>query len=94
MKPFAKKFYKSKAWRDCRAAFFTEQHGLCQCCGAGGKIVHHKIKLTPQNIYDPRVTLDWENLELLCLACHGKEHSRGSTAPGTGFDSEGDLVKT
>ena len=40
-----------------------------------GEIVHHKIALTPDNINDPSVSLSWDNLELLCRDCHGKEHS-------------------
>ncbi|WP_265445078.1 hypothetical protein [Acetivibrio straminisolvens] len=33
MKEWAKPFYKSKAWQDCREAFFIFRHGLCERCG-------------------------------------------------------------
>lgn len=38
--------------------------------------VHHKVPLTPENINDPNVTLNWENLELLCKDCHEEERQR------------------
>ncbi|HHT71895.1 MAG TPA: HNH endonuclease [Firmicutes bacterium] len=74
MKPWAEKFYKSKAWRQCRHAYSSSQHGLCERCGSAGWIVHHKIYLTPGNINSPEITLNWINLELLCLDCHNREH--------------------
>ncbi|OPX88616.1 MAG: HNH endonuclease [Pelotomaculum sp. PtaB.Bin104] len=92
MKPFAKKFYKSKAWQDCRDAFFKSRFGLCERCGAGGVIVHHKTKLTPGNINDPSVSLSWDNLEVLCQACHNKEHGLSSTSADTMFDAFGNLI--
>ena len=39
-----------------------------------GKIVHHKIWLTPDNIHDTSITLNWDNLMLVCQDCHAKEH--------------------
>ena len=93
MKPWAKHFYKSKAWRQCRDAFFVAKHGLCERCGGPGKIVHHKVWLTPENINDPSVTLNFKNLELLCQDCHNKEHHRGgAVADGLMFDEDGNLV--
>ena len=102
MKDFSKKFYKSKAWEDCRAAFYFSKHGLCECCQGPGKIVHHRIELTPDNINNPDITLNWDNLELVCLDCHNSIHKTGQTlnsnrirsytAPGTMFDENGDLV--
>lgn len=79
MKEFAASFYKSKAWQHCRSAYAKSVGGLCeQCLKRGmvrpGDIVHHKVKLTPDNINDPAVTLAWNNLELLCRDCHAKAH--------------------
>lgn len=37
-------------------------------------VVHHKIHLTPQNINDANITLNWDNLELTCITCHNTEH--------------------
>lgn len=79
MKDFAASFYKSKAWQDCRAAYVKRAGGLCERCLARGMyvpgvIVHHKTHITPNNINDPAVTLNPDNLELLCRDCHGSEH--------------------
>ena len=93
MKPWARRFYKSRAWRQCRDAFFTAKHGLCERCGGPGKIVHHKVYLTPQNIDNPAVSLNWHNLELLCQDCHTREHHKGdAVVDGLMFDEDGNLV--
>ena len=41
-----------------------------------GEEVHHKIRLTPENISNPAIALNWDNLELLCKKCHMEEHTR------------------
>lgn len=94
-KPFAKKFYKSKAWQRCRASYITSAFGLCERCGGAGLIVHHKILLTPENINNPEVTLSWENLELLCLDCHNREHGNAEDVvrDGLRFDERGELIE-
>lgn len=79
MREFAESFYKSKAWQQCRSAYAKSVGGLCECClkrglVKPGEIVHHKVKLSPENINDPVVTLSWGNLELLCRDCHAKAH--------------------
>ncbi|MEG3069449.1 MAG: HNH endonuclease [Candidatus Syntrophopropionicum ammoniitolerans] len=95
-KPFALKFYKSKAWQQCRAAYIKFVFGICEGCGGPGLIVHHKTELTPENINDPEITLGWQNLELLCLECHNKEHGNAEEVvrDGLKFDERGDLVGT
>lgn len=77
---FAKGFYKSKAWKECRAAYFKAARGLCErCLSKGvykpGEIVHHKEHISPENIHDPKVLLDWNNLQLVCRDCHAELHS-------------------
>lgn len=79
MQDFATKLYKSRAWRDCRTAYAKSKGGLCErCLSRGiykpGIIVHHKVHLTPENISDPNVSLNWENLQLLCRDCHALVH--------------------
>jgi 5-methylcytosine-specific restriction protein A len=91
---FSKAFYNSAVWRRCREAFVQSRFGLCEKCGMPGDDVHHKIVLNPTNINDPSVTLNWENLELLCDACHNRAHGMGSTAQGIEFDEEGNVVPT
>ena len=36
--------------------------------------MHHKVRLTVDNIHDPMITLNFDNLELLCRECHAAEH--------------------
>lgn len=74
--PFARAIYNSKAWRNCRDAYFAYANGICERCGAPGEEVHHKKALTPQNINDPQVVFGWDNLELLCRDCHILEHEK------------------
>lgn len=80
MRDFAKKFYNSTKWRRCRKQFICERTmtdgGLCQRCHKEpGFIVHHRVYLTPSNIHDPAVSLDFRNLEYLCHECHDREHN-------------------
>ena len=74
-------FYGSRAWQDCRAAYIKSVGGLCERCRKAGRIVagvevHHKIRLDAKTVNDPRVALDWRNLELLCADCHKAEHRK------------------
>lgn len=78
---FANAFYGSEAWKKTRRAFKNYKRGLCERCLARGLIVpgtevHHKVHLTPENLDNPRITLSWSNLELLCKACHDEEHAQ------------------
>lgn len=80
MKEYAKAFYKSKEWKKTSAAYKKSVGGLCERCQARGLIVpgvivHHKTYLNPERITDPSITLNWDNLELLCRNCHASEHT-------------------
>lgn len=77
--PFARTFYNSTAWKHTRNAYASSVGGLCErCLRVGryvpGEIVHHIHELTPDNIGDPGVALDWSNLELVCRDCHAELH--------------------
>ena len=73
---------------------------LCTKCGRPAEEVHHKKHLTPDNIYDPSVSLNMDNLTSLCRECHFEEH-RGEHAKGHEtkqqieytFDENGYLVQ-
>ncbi|MCI1244599.1 MAG: HNH endonuclease [Bacilli bacterium] len=43
-------------------------------CGEIGTEVHHKVHLTPENVGDPEISINQENLMLLCNECHNKVH--------------------
>lgn len=104
---FAKKFYKSKEWKECREYIFERDKGLCQECLKKGKAVpgeevHHIKWLKPSNINDPYVTLNPYNLELVCRDCHfdihkSVHHNLNKRMPsitnGTYFDDKGNLHK-
>lgn len=73
-KEFARSFYNSGSWVKTRKSYFRSQHGLCERCQKPGEIVHHKIPITPKNINNVFITLNFDNLELLCRECHEKQH--------------------
>lgn len=93
---FAKAFYNSRAWQECRAAYIKMVFGICERCGEPGEIVHHKCKITPDNINDPSVTLSMDNLELLCQRCHNRdeygEHRDKSRETRYRVDGEGRVL--
>jgi 5-methylcytosine-specific restriction endonuclease McrA len=96
MKEFAKAFYRSKAWKRIRAAVVTRAAGLCERCQRSGifkpgKIAHHKIHLTPENINDPKISLNIDLIEYICEDCHNKEHKSKSNKTYT-FDSDGRII--
>ena len=94
MKPFAKAFYHSALWRDARAYALMRDKYLCRRCGAPATDVHHIIRLAPDNINDPNITLNPGNLESLCDACHKAEHyaEHIGIASDYQFDEDGQPV--
>lgn len=57
-------------------------------------IVHHKEYLNETNFTNDEVSLDWNNLELLCIDCHNEEHKSNSpTRKGLMFDEMGNLIE-
>ncbi len=94
-KEWAMSFYRSKAWVSCRISYMLSQNYICERCGDAAKICHHKTHLTPDNIDDPNITLNWEQLESLCQDCHNIEHHKTkATESGLSFNSKGELVKS
>jgi len=65
-------------------------NGLCERCGAIGIEVHHKDRLSIDNVSDTLVSLNQDNLELLCRHCHNQEHKRFSKE--VIFDSDGNMI--
>jgi len=84
------RFYKSIQWKVARTIKIQEANGKCERCGALGEEIHHKIQLTVQNISDASISLNQENLELLCKKCHNTEHKRFSKQQQ--FDEDGNLL--
>ena len=75
------KFYKSKQWEQVRQVALMRDKFLCQRCGRPAEIVHHKTRLSPENVNDPSISLNLKNLESLCSDCHFEEH-RGEHCRG------------
>jgi len=84
-------FYKSTSWLVARELKIMTVNGLCERCGAIGFEVHHKERLSSDNVTDTSISLNQDNLELLCRECHNKEHKRFSKK--ISFNEDGDLVK-
>ena len=92
----AKKFYHSDKWKRTQKAYKSFKHGICERCGKpNAEIVHHKKYLNDERLNNPEYSLNWENLELLCINCHNKEHflRYSPTQEGLKFDENGNLVK-
>lgn len=93
-KEYAEPFYNSKEWKRTRQAFMQSKNYICERCENPARIAHHKTYITPQNIMDLNITLNWDNLECLCQDCHTIEHhAKPITAPGLCFDSNGNLIQ-
>ncbi len=93
-KDYAKSFYNSKAWKSTQVAYMASQNHICERCQSVARIVHHKAYITPDNIQDVYITLDWKNLEALCIDCHNREHSvTDACAEGLVFNSRGELIQ-
>lgn len=94
-KDYAQAFYKSAAWKKCRTSYITSVYGMCERCERPGHIVHHKTYITPDNITDPDITLNHDNLEYLCQDCHNREHHsvNEQIREGLEFDKQGNLIR-
>lgn len=105
-----KSIYKSKLWKKTRILYAISKSCLCERCGqpiymSGASeyipkqkrvigIVHHKTYLTESNYVDDSIAYDWNNLELLCINCHNKEHHQDiANRIDYEFDELGNLVK-
>lgn len=99
-KDFAKSFYASRAWQKCRRAYIESRinidGGLCEKCRTlPGYIVHHKIPLSPENINNPEVTLNFDNLAFDCKECHDCEEVHSFVRKDgllVYFDENGDVL--
>lgn len=79
-------FYKTKAWKECRAAYLHEVNGICEICMQKGiirpaDIVHHKIVLDDEKARDPEIALNFANLQAVCIDCHNALHFRSKSQP-------------
>lgn len=98
--PWAKKFLHSKPWLTCRTGYISHRilidGGMCEVCRTKlGYIVHHKITLTPENISNPEISLNWDLLSYECKDCHDSHEGHGvghRTSLVCIFDDDGNPI--
>jgi hypothetical protein len=74
-------FYASEIWIKFRLALIADRGPYCQKCG---KLIaksieiigHHKIPLTPENVHDHNISLNPDNVDLVCFDCHNVIENR------------------
>ena len=77
-----KEFYKSSAWRTAREIALKRDKYLCQDCKERpAEVVHHIKHLDKNNVNDPNISLNQDNLISICAMCHSLRH-RGEHAKG------------
>lgn len=73
-------FYCGRTWRAFVFNLKIERGFVCERCGkvfsAAHLIGHHKTALTVDNVNDVHIALNPDNIEIVCLDCHNKEHNR------------------
>lgn len=83
-------FYASSKWRNLRLNLILErskENGvICEKCGKSiinqlDIHAHHKKELTIDNYKDSNISLNPDNIELICHDCHDKEHHRFGYKP-------------
>jgi hypothetical protein len=75
------KFYCSKSWRELALKLKIERGGKCERTGIiyadlSKLIAHHKIELTEDNVDDPYIALNPDNIEIISHSEHNREHAR------------------
>ncbi|WP_416149488.1 HNH endonuclease [Salipaludibacillus sp. HK11] len=76
-----KSFYASDEWITLRLLLISERGNKCSRCNrviARSKelIGHHIKELTPENVKDHNISLNPDNIKIVCFDCHNKEHKR------------------
>lgn len=79
-------FYCRKDYLTLAQSCKVKSGGVCARCGGVFDIselrAHHTIELTLDNIDDVSVTLNADNIEVLCHDCHNAVHARFGNAIG------------
>lgn len=84
-------FYRSDAWQNLRRVLMMERRdecGILRCehCGeplvkAYDIVAHHVIELTEDNVSDPEIALNPDNIMLVHHECHNQIHDRFGYEP-------------
>jgi hypothetical protein len=75
------RFYNSRTWRNFSKLLKTENNYMCYKCNkielsTKNLIAHHKIELTEDNVDDVDVSLNKNNIDIICFYCHNRIHNR------------------
>lgn len=89
---YAKEFYASTEWKRCREAYSKSKAYICEKCGSVASEVHHIKHINPDNINDPEITLNFDNLMCLCHSCHMKQHRKYKDSDRYIIDAEGHVI--
>lgn len=90
-KEYAKKFYNSKQWQECRLSYLKSKGYICERCGELATTVHHKEHINANNIDNPNILTNFDNLEALCHECHNKEHERFKNKSRYNINADGTI---
>lgn len=86
-KDYATGFYSSKKWKELRKQVAEESFYICSICGkptySNQGIVHHKTPITEENIDNPSITLNKNNLMYVCRNCHEALHKQSKSNTAT-----------
>ncbi|MTP79706.1 HNH endonuclease [Turicibacter sanguinis] len=74
-------FYRSDKWIKFRLAYIGEHNPICGDCQkfiieSKELHLHHIEELTLENVNDANVSLNPDNIVILCHDCHNKRHQR------------------
>lgn len=74
-------FYTSREWKQLAYKLKIERGGKCERSGEvfadlSQLIAHHRIPLTEDNIDNPSISLNPDNIEIISFKEHNKEHRR------------------
>ena len=93
-KAWAKRFYASKAWKRCRQEVLRRDLYTCAYCYGRAEEVHHIQELAPDNINDPTIALNPDNLISLSHDCHTNvtKGYTGDITEGYIFSDDGNVI--
>jgi len=84
-------FYSSKKWRKFRETIIAQRGNRCEKCGnriavAKEIVIHHIKEIDETNVDDAMVSLNPDNVMVVCHSCHNKIHPRGAASYTTDKD--------
>lgn len=77
---WVQRFYNSKDWKALRQKIRNKNKMRCSFCKlliTGKSICDHIVEINPNNYKDINITMNENNLRLLCLPCHNKRTFKG-----------------